>query len=131
MTPETVDTPDMKTRRAAAPGWPEILDDLHCSVTFSRQHPADCQQRQVFVKLDGGQRVTLNYGDAVTLDVMPGRHHIRVHNTLFWKNLDFAIEPGERLEFLIINSERWWTAGMVGLLGSAPLFLTVKQISVR
>ena len=61
----------------------------------------------------------------------PGRHKLRVHNTLFWKNLQFSIEMGERLEFLMINRARWWTAGVVGVLGSAPLFLTVKQLSVR
>ncbi len=31
----------------------------------------------------------------------------------------------------MINRARWWTAGVVGVLGSAPLFLTVKQLSVR
>ena len=131
MTQETLDTQVLETRRRSEPAPTGLLDDLRCCVTFSRQHPTDCQQRQVFAKLDGEQRITLNYGDTVTLDVMPGRHHVRVHNTLFWKNVRFSIEPGERLEFLIINSERWWTAGMVGLLGSAPLFLTVKQISVQ
>lgn len=108
-----------------------FFDDLHCSVTLSRTHPRDCGQRQVFARLDGGENVALLFGETITLDVSPGRHKLRVHNTLFWKNLEFSIEPGERLEFLIINSARWWTAGVVGVLGSAPLFLTVKQISVR
>ena len=107
------------------------LDDLRCLITFSRTHPSDCGQRQVFARLDGGEQVALLYGDIVTLEVNPGRHKLRVHNTLFWKNLEFTIEMGERLEFLMINRARWWTAGVVGVLGSAPLFLTVKQLSVR
>jgi hypothetical protein len=107
------------------------LDDLRCLITFSRTHPSDCGQRQVFARLDGGEQVALVYGDIVTLEVNPGRHKLRVHNTLFWKNLEFTIEMGERLEFLMINRARWWTAGVVGVLGSAPLFLTVKQLSVR
>ena len=36
----------------------------------------------------------LSFGDTVTLEVQPGHHHLRVHNTLFWKNLTFAVEPG-------------------------------------
>ena len=107
------------------------LDDLRCLITFSRTHPSDCGQRQVFARLDGREQVALLYGDIVTLEVNPGRHRLRVHNTLFWKNREFSIEMGERLEFLMINSARWWTAGVVGVLGSAPLFLTVKQLSVR
>ena len=107
------------------------VDDLRCLITFSRTHPSDCGQRQVFARLDDGEQVALLYGDIVTFEVNPGRHKLRVHNTLFWKNLHFSIEMGERLEFLMINRARWWTAGVVGVLGSAPLFLTVKQISVR
>ena len=107
------------------------VDDLRCLITFSRTHPSDCGQRQVFARLDDGEQVALLYGDIVTFEVNPGRHKLRVHNTLFWKNLHFSIEMGERLEFLMINRARWWTAGVVGVLGSAPLFLTVKQLSVR
>jgi len=120
--------PDLGRQLEDGPG---ALDDLRCLITLSRTHPGDCGQRQVFARLDGGEPVTLLYGETVTLEVNPGRHRLRVHNTLFWKNLQFSIEMGERLEFLIINSARWWTAGVVGVLGSAPLFLTVKQISVR
>jgi hypothetical protein len=105
-------------------------DDLRSTLTFSRQHPSDCRQRQAFARLDGGPRITLAYGDVVTIDVEPGRHRLRVHNTLFWKTIEFAVEPGEHLECVIINSERWWTAGMAGLLGSAPIFLTVKLNSL-
>jgi len=28
-------------------------------------------------------------------EVRPGTHHLRVHNTLFWKNIHFAVETGE------------------------------------
>ncbi len=109
----------------------ETYDDLRSTIRLTRMHPADCQQRQVFVRLDGGPRLALVYGQAATLDVQPGRHELFVHNTLFWKRMRFAIEPGEHLEFAIVNRARWWTAGMAGLLGAAPLFLTVEQSSLR
>jgi hypothetical protein len=73
----------------------------------------------------------LVYGDEVTVDVKPGRHRLPVRNMLFWKTLVFAIEPGEHLELLAINRAAWWTYGMAGLLGAAPLFLTVKRISLQ
>jgi hypothetical protein len=28
-----------------------------------------------------------------------------------WKNITFTLEPGEHLEFILINSGRWWTWG--------------------
>lgn len=105
-------------------------DDLRTCVTIGRTHPSDCGQRQIFATLDRLIRVALVFGQSVTLDIPPGRHRLFVHNTLFWKTIDFSIETGEHLEFLVINSARWWTYGMAGVLGSAPLFLTVRKNSV-
>ena len=110
---------------------PDEAEDLVCTVTLSRTLPRDCGQRQIFARIDELERVALVYGESVTLEVKPGRHRLRAHNTLFWKTLDFSIEPAEHLEFQFINEARWWTAGMVGLLGAAPLFLTVRQVSLR
>lgn len=125
--------PALRVRESFAPQdtRPPALDDVRSSVTLSRTHPSDCGQRQVFARLDDLPRFTLLYGDEFTVDVKPGTHRLRVHNTLFWKTLAFAIEPGEHLEFLAINRAVWWTHGMAGVLGAAPLFLTVKRISLQ
>jgi len=104
---------------------PEV-DDLQSFVTISRDHPTDAGERQVVARLDGGESRTLVFGDSCTIEVQPGAHHLRVHNTLFWKNIRFAVEPGEHLEFVVINTGRWWTWGVAGVLGSAPLFLQVE-----
>ena len=106
------------------------LDDLRSTVTVSRDHHTDVGQRQVFIRIDGGDRVALLFGESLTTDLEPGCHRLRVHNTLIWKTIQFAIEPGEHLEFIVINSARWWTAGMAGLLGAAPLFLKVQKRSL-
>jgi hypothetical protein len=104
-------------------------DDLRCVVTISRNHPNDIGERQVIVRLDGGTREKLYFGQSFSQEVRPGSHHIRFHNTLVWRNLRFTVEPGEHLEFIVINSGRWWTWGMAGVFGSAPLFLTVEMRS--
>jgi hypothetical protein len=82
----------------------------------------------VFVRLDD-TRVKLAFDECYTAEVTPGTHHLRVHNTLMWKNIHFALEAGEHLEFIIINSGRWWTWGIAGVLGCAPLFLRVERRS--
>lgn len=108
-----------------------VTDDLRTAVTISRTHPTDVGQRQVIVRLDDGPAAKLVFGDEMTIELQPGWHKLFVHNTLFWKTTRFAIEPGEHIEFIVINTARWWTAGMVGVLGSAPLFLRVVQRSVQ
>jgi hypothetical protein len=104
-------------------------DDLRSLVTISREHPTDCGHRQVIVRLDQGPKVQLVFGQSFTAEVQPGAHRLRAHNTLVWKNIRFTIEPGEHLDFIVINEARWWTHGMVAVLGSAPLFLKVLQRS--
>src|SRR5437870_1587268 len=75
------------------------LDDLRALVTVSRAHASDCRQRQIVDRLDGGPKVQLLFGESMTLEVEPGAHHLRVHNTLMWRNIPFTIELGEHLEF--------------------------------
>jgi len=119
--------PSDADERRDAPGL-DAADDLRSTVCLSRRHPSDIGDRQVFARIDDGPRVALTFGQAVTLDVAPGRHVLFAHNTLFRKRVEFALEAAEHLEFELINSGRWWTPGIVGLLGAAPLFLTVRQV---
>ncbi len=105
----------------------DLDEDLRTFVTCCRTHRADIGQRQVVIRLDGGPAVTLVFGESWTEEIQPGRHSLRVHNTLFRKTLHFTTEPGEHLEFQIINRACWWTAAMAGILGAAPLFLTILQ----
>lgn len=122
---------DPPATRVVSGGSATLEDDLRTTVTISRAHPTDIGQRQVIVRLDDGSKIKMVFGDEFTMELQPGRHTLFVHNTLFWKTTYFTIEPGEHLEFIVINTARWWTAGMVGVLGSAPLFLQVVQRSVR
>ena len=107
------------------------IEDLRTFVTITRTDPRDVGERQIFARLDGSARVTLEFGQSYTGEVEPGQHHLRVHNTLFWKHVRFAVEAGEHLEFAVINMGRWWTYGVAGVLGSAPLFLRVERRSLR
>ena len=124
-------SPRVTDRGPVATEWTDVAeppDDLRSFVTLSRMHPTDIGERHVFVKLDE-TKVRLSYGDSFTAELKPGAHHLRAHNTLVWKNLKFTLEPGEHLEFVIINSGRWWTWGIAGVLGSAPLFLSIAKRS--
>jgi hypothetical protein len=108
----------------------DAFDDLRSFVTISRTHPSDIRDRHVYVRLDG-KDAKLLFGEHFTAEAEPGAHELRVHNTLMWKRIKFTLEPGEHLEFIIINSGRWWTWGFAAVLGSAPLFLKVEKRSRR
>ena len=108
----------------------DATEDLRCLVTVSRRHQEDVQMRQVLARLDDGPQVTLMYGDEFTVEVTPGRHILRANNTLFWKRRAFTAEPGEHLEFVLINRSGRLALGFLTIMGVAPLFLTIEKRSV-
>jgi hypothetical protein len=50
---------------------------------------------------------------------------------LFWKKIDFTVEPGEHLEFIVINKGTPLTLGIAGVLGAAPLYLKIYRRSLQ
>lgn len=70
------------------------------------------------------------FGDRVTHDVQPGAHVLKMNNTLFWKTLRFTIEPGEQLEFVVVNRASRFTFGFLAGLGLAPLYMTIEKRSI-
>ena len=101
------------------------------TITVTRQSKDDVGFREIFVSVDGEQIGMLQYGESITHELAAGPHRVRAHNTLFWKRVTFHVEPGEHLEFMLINRGGRFTYPLVALLGVAPLYLTVLQRSVR
>jgi hypothetical protein len=100
---------------------------MSSQVTVSRNSPADVQQRQMIVTLNGESFGTLMFGDSLTREVGPGRHRLRVDNTWVWKTLEFTLGPDEHARFRLINRTgklTWW---MVGLLGAGPMYVTIER----
>jgi hypothetical protein len=100
---------------------------VRTQVTLSRNDATDVGQREIFARIDEAPTRRLRFGDVYTEDVAPGAHELRANNTLFWKRLAFTIEPGEHLEFALINRGGALAIGLLALLGVAPLSLTIER----
>jgi hypothetical protein len=96
-------------------------------VTITRQQENDVRDRQVVVSIDGEPLATMLYGQQVTREVPPGAHRLKAHNTLFWKNLDLDLKPGEHAHFIVINRAGTGTFSLLGMLGVGPLYLTFER----
>jgi hypothetical protein len=118
---------DDRHEAVAAADPPTPPDDLRSYVTVSRQDTRDVRLRQVVARIDGRPPTTLLFGEAFTQEVSPGSHRLRAHNTLVWKKVDFRIEPGEHLEFVLINRSGSLTLGFLALLGVGPLYLSIER----
>jgi hypothetical protein len=104
-----------------------MVDPERALVTVERKHEEDVQDRQIVVSLDGEPLATLMYGQQVTKEVLPGPHRLKAHNTLFWKNIDLDLKPGEHARFVVINRAGTGTFSLLGILGVGPLYLTVER----
>jgi len=84
-------------------GRAEDRDFFPATVTVTRTSEADFKSRQLIVWIDGARVATLMWGDSVTMELPPGRHSVRVSNTLVWKTIDFDLQTGEQVFFEAIN----------------------------
>ncbi len=96
-------------------------------ITITRRHESDVRDRQIVVSVDGEHLDTLLYGQQATREIAPGPHRLKAHNTLFWRNLDVDLEPGEHARFIVINRAGSGTLSLLGILGVGPLYLTFER----
>ena len=96
-------------------------------ISITRTEPNDVRDRQIVLSMDGEPLGTLLYGQQLARGVAPGRHRLKAHNTLFWKNIEVDLQPGEHARFVVINRAGSGTLSLLGVLGVGPLYLTFER----
>jgi hypothetical protein len=97
-------------------------------VSVRRQSADDVGFHQIYVSLDGERIGVLEAGQDVSREVTPGAHRLRVHNTLFWKTLEFTLNVGEHASFMVANRQGFGTFSFLAyLVGTNVLYLTVER----
>lgn len=94
----------------------------------TRQSARDCRDRQIFVSLDGTRVGDIVFGEKLSKPITAGWHRMRVHNTLFWKTIDFEAKPDETVHFETVNYAGKGFLHIVLIIGVAPLFLAVERV---
>ena len=120
---------DRKPDIGDADYWQQVYDMKPAMLTVRRTDPADVKQRQLIISLDGQRLGQLLFGETLTHEMLPGPHRVRISNTLFWKTISFVAKPGEEIRFEAVNRAGWLTYPMMVIMGSGPLYLTVRRIS--
>ena len=98
-------------------------------LTVTRTSPADVQQRQVIVKLDGEPFAVLLYGESTTRAIEPGSHQLRFDNTWVKKTIEFRVVEGEHVTYNVVNQAGRFTWWMVAALGAGPMYLAVEKLT--
>ncbi len=108
--------------------WERVWRMDPSSVTITRTHQSDFGQRQLIITLDGERLGDLMFGEAMSRDVAPGPHTLRVSNTLVWKTVTFDVKPSEQVRFEAINRVGKLTYPMLVIFGAGPLYVTIRRV---
>jgi hypothetical protein len=76
----------------------------YATLTVVRDTPDDVQDRWVRLWLDGNFWEILRYGQTLSLNIAPGRHILRAHNTLNAYTLEFDAAPGDHIRVRCHNA---------------------------
>jgi hypothetical protein len=106
----------------------DVVETDMARVTVTRRDEKDVRDRQIIVSIDGSPLATLLYGQQATREVPAGPHRLKAHNTLFWRNLEADLKPGEHAQFVVINRAGSGTLSLLGILGVGPLYLTFDRV---
>ena len=95
-------------------------------LTVRRTSGEDIKERELYVSLDGKRLGILKYGDSATVPISPGRHELRVHNTLSRKKAEFDATAAQHVRFKLANVPGKGFAYWAFFLGAA-LFWTLLE----
>ena len=98
------------------------------TITIRRQSKHDVGYRDIYIAVDDKQAGILHAGEQLSIEVKPGSHRIKAHNTLFRKHLDVTLAPGEHATFSVINKAGFGTYSVLAFfMGGGPLYLTLER----
>lgn len=93
-----------------------------------RDDPHDIQDRTVRLWVDGERCDNLAYGKVHAQDIAPGRHTVKVHNTLVGTTLEFEAAPDEEVRLRCVNGITGGGKLMVLVVGVAYLRVRLERL---
>ncbi len=99
------------------------------SLTITRTSEEDWKSRQLVVSVDGKHVAELLWGDTVMCELEPGRHVLKVHNTLVWRTAEIVLAPGEQIFYEAVNKAAASTYFLLPLFGIGPLYVTLRRMA--
>ena len=91
---------------------------------ISRNSADDVQDRWIRIFVDDRPEQILRYGEVMTIDLPPGHHRLKAHNTLSNDTLEFDASPGQRVHVRCHNSIA--RGGVLMMLTTGFAFITVR-----
>ena len=107
------------------------MEQEQATLTVERNSPADMQERELYVSVDGGPNAILRFPSSVTVPLSSGHHKIRVHNTISRRYAEFEAAPGDRIRFRAANVRGKHFAMLAMFFGIGPMYTVLERIDVQ
>ena len=99
-------------------------------LTITRDAADDIQDRWVRLWIDGTFWETLRYGMTLSIDLPPGHHRLKAHNTLNGATLEFDASPGEHIKVRCHNSIARGGFLSILMIGVAVIRVRLERVDV-
>jgi len=96
-------------------------------LTVSHPQESAVMSRGLALSLDGKDLPHLKVGRAVTTEIAPGHHRLRVNNTYHKKTVEFDVQAGEQVHYKIKNKVGFFGSMMISVLGAGPMHLMIER----
>jgi len=106
----------------------QLRNSWTARITVRRESKDDVETKDIYVSLDGESFARLDPRQELCREVKPGRHRLRVHNTLFWKTIEVTVHVAEHASFVAANRAGFGTYSMLSyLLGTNLVYLRLER----
>lgn len=73
------------------------------TLVVDRTSDKDIGMRDLYVRIDELEEITLLYGEGVKVRLLPGTHRVKVTNRLYSRRAEFDLREGEQVRFEVAN----------------------------
>lgn len=100
---------------------------LQARISVTRNYDDDWADRVIYLWVNGERLAPIRYGQTVEVEVPPGRHTVKVHNTLRGRTEEFDAAPGEHIRFVCGNQTASGGLLMMLMMGVAALRVRLER----
>ena len=103
--------------------------DLSGTIRIVRTSKRDIKMRDLYVKVDGGDEQTLQFGQSVEIQVTAGMHTVTVTNRLYTKKLEVKLADGETVVFEAGNVTGKLMGTAIMVFGVGPYKVDIRRLN--
>lgn len=97
------------------------------TLVLDRTATDDIKMRDLYVRIDDGPELTLQYGETTTQPIASGEHRISVTNRLYSQTERFTVQPNETVRYATINVPKGGVLNALAVITGSVMYRPVLR----